>query len=168
MKHLYFVRHGESELNRQRLFTGRIDSPLSAHGEQQAFAAIAQAKTLGIDLIVSSPLIRALKTAQIIAEGIDYPVDRIITNDLFVERSLGSIEGKSWDEYDEDEVQYPDIESLHDLYLRAEEGLRYLQSLDADTILLAGHGSYSRELRAAINGGLEYPEPENAEIVRLI
>lgn len=168
MKHLYFVRHGESELNHQRRYSGRIDTPLTEHGEVQAREAAKQISVDSIDLIVSSPLRRAHRTAEIIAETIGYPTENILVNDLFVERSLGSIQGKSWDEYNEDETLYPDMETLAELFERAKAGLAYLQSLRADTILLVGHGSYSRELRTAIDPSHKYAEPENAQVVQLI
>lgn len=168
MQHLYFVRHGESELNLKRTYAGQTDTPLTDRGREQARAAGGQAKTVKFDLIISSPLVRALETAQIIAHEIGYPPEAIITNPQFIERSLGSLEGHSWDEVGEDETLFPDIETKEQLLVRARAGLEYLHTRSEDTILLVGHGSFSRSLRTAIDPSQNYDEPSNAEIVRLI
>ena len=168
MKHVYFCRHGESELNVQRIFAGQTDTPLTDHGREQARLAGERAKNIAIDLIVTSPLSRASETAHIIAASIGYPADLIVANELFKERSLGSLEGKSWDEWAEDASMFPDAESEEALLARAQKGWAYLQGLAADTILLVGHGSFSRALRTAIDPSQEYQEPPNAELVKLI
>src|SRR5690606_2527197 len=67
MKKLYFIRHGLSVMNRQGVFSGSIDTPLTDEGRKQAKRAGKLARDFGIDYIVSSPLARALETAQIIA-----------------------------------------------------------------------------------------------------
>jgi broad specificity phosphatase PhoE len=168
VKQLYFVRHGESVLNVERIFAGRIDTALTSLGEQQAKLAGAQAKQLQINLIVTSPQLRALKTAQIIAEDIGYPLNSIVSNPLFMERSLGSLEGKSWDEYNEDDSTDNNVESEEALLIRAKEGLEYLRQLGVDTVLLVSHGSFSRALRTAIDPTGEYEELANAELIQLI
>lgn len=96
MKKLYFVRHGLSEMNVQGLMAGTTDTPLTDLGRKQAKKAGQSAKDLNINLIVSSPLSRALKTAQIIAQEIGYPKNKIILNQLLIERDHGSLEGKTW------------------------------------------------------------------------
>ncbi|HUB93770.1 MAG TPA: histidine phosphatase family protein [Verrucomicrobiae bacterium] len=170
MKRLYFVRHGESVLNQHRLYAGQINTPLTEQGRQQAHMA-GYKTTITFDLIVSSPLIRAWETAQIIAREIGYPPERILTNSLFMERSLGSLEGRPWDEASEDEALFPDIESEAALLTRAAAGLAYLRTLEADTILLASHGSLAKALRASLDSRdtiRDYTEPPNAQIVQLI
>ena len=171
MKHLYFVRHGESELNARRMHAGQIDTPLTTRGREQARAAGAQAKAIALDLIVSSPLSRALETAQTIASSIGYPLDRIMVNPRFMERSIGSLAGYSWDEIDEDAAEFPDMETKEQLIARARSALRFLRSLPEDNILLVSHGAFSRALRTAINQGSNYAdfsEPANATIVKFI
>jgi uncharacterized phosphatase len=168
MKRLYFVRHGQSELNLQHIYAGQIDTPLTDKGREQAKLAGAKAKDIQIDMIISSPLIRALETAQIIASASGYPADDIFTNPVFMERSYGSLGGKSWDEVDEDETQFPDMESWQALLTRARSGLDLLEDFDADTILLVGHGSFADALRTTINPDGAYSELPNAEIVQLI
>lgn len=72
MKVVYFVRHGESRANVEKVFAGsRYDVPLTAAGLQQA-KATGMLRDKPIDIIVSSPLQRAKQTAKCIAEEIGY------------------------------------------------------------------------------------------------
>jgi uncharacterized phosphatase len=168
MKHLYFVRHGESIRNLQRIFAGQYDTPLTDRGRDQARQAGERARHLAVNLIVSSPLSRALETAQIIASSIGYPLDTILVQEVFKERSLGTLEGKSWDEYDEAATEDNGAETDAELLNRATKGLVILQERPEDSILLVGHGSFSRALRKALDPAGTYDEPENAEIVQLV
>ncbi len=66
--HLFLVRHGETDFNRQRIVQGRgVDIPLNELGRQQAAALARRAAGLGLDAIFSSTLLRAAETARIVA-----------------------------------------------------------------------------------------------------
>jgi uncharacterized phosphatase len=168
MKQLYFVRHGLSELNVAGLYAGHTETPLTDEGRAQAKEAGREAKSLHIDLIVSSPLSRAHETAKIIAKEIGYPVDKIVTNHLFIERFYGELEGKSYDP-DLDLDGIADMENDDALIERAREALVWLKLQRADNILVASHGSFGRAFRY-----LHLPEIDfatkiaNAELIRLI
>lgn len=160
MIHLYYCRHGESEANSQFLWGGHTDSSLTEKGKSQAHAAGDGLKAEGtkIDLIICSPLIRAHETAKIIAESIGYPVEDIICDQRFIERSFGSFDGKpntvEWlktHQYQElDDVE--GSEKIKDLQERAAAGLEYLKTLPAENILLVGHGAFGRGLVRTIKG----------------
>lgn len=167
MKHLYFCRHGESEANLQRVFAGLLDTPLTSRGCEQARLAGRHAGELALDLIVSSPLNRAIETARIIATEAGYPLDKIVTTDLAVERSWGSLEGRPYDSID-DPTTHPDAESAASVRKRVEAAYQYLQELEADNILLVGHGSFSGELRSLIDPSGDHHELPNAQIVKLV
>ena len=64
---LYFIRHGESEGNRDGIIQGRNPSRLTDNGRRQAGEAGAWFAGNSLDLILTSPLARALETAHIIA-----------------------------------------------------------------------------------------------------
>jgi broad specificity phosphatase PhoE len=164
MKHLYVCRHGESELNALGRYAGQTDTPLTSHGRSQAHTAGKQAKELALDQIVASPLVRALETAQIIAREINYPPERIVTNRVFMERSLGELEGEAWDESPEDPALYLGIESEAKLNARAKAALHFLRKLDADNVLLVSHGTFLMALKRALGGELAEELP-NAHIV---
>jgi probable phosphoglycerate mutase len=168
MKHLYFVRHGESVANVQRTFAGQIDTPLTEKGREQAKAAGEAAKGQHFDLIVASPLIRAHETAEIIAREIGYPVENIVVNDIFKEHYIGDLAGKSWDTYDEFDPRITNMETYDELTDRAAKGLELLKSSPADTVLLVGHGTFARLLQSVIDPAHEHTEPPNAKIIKLI
>jgi broad specificity phosphatase PhoE len=173
MKRLYFVRHGEAEMNAQGVFAGRTETPLTEKGREQARLAGEEAKALGIDLIISSPLSRAHDTAKIIAETIGYPVDKIELSDLLLERSFGSAEGQIWaPDFDMESVA--DCEPLHELQDRLEQFWQYVQTLPAENILVSSHGSAGRMFRHVCNPDIPFHGTAlahhlpNAHIVQLV
>lgn len=181
MNQLYFMRHGVSEMNKLKRWSGHIDTPLAPEGHEQAKKAGLQAKGQGLyfDVIVSSPLQRAHHTAQHIATHIDYPHEKIIVHDLFKERYFGSLEGTpaftlGTAKYllDESAIDSQgDAESLESLQKRADKAFLYLQSLDNDAILVVAHGAFGRALYRSVHNlpltkrNIRY---KNAEIVRFI
>jgi broad specificity phosphatase PhoE len=62
------MRHGETEWNREGRVMGRTPVELSAAGREQVAAAAEFARDLKLDLIVTSPLVRARQSAVIVAE----------------------------------------------------------------------------------------------------
>ncbi|MBI2140075.1 histidine phosphatase family protein [Candidatus Woesearchaeota archaeon] len=66
---LFLIRHGETQWNQQGLYQGRSDIPLSPEGIEQAEKAGKALALEPLKVIYSSPLKRALQTAQIIAKA---------------------------------------------------------------------------------------------------
>lgn len=92
---IYFIRHGESEANLKHVFAGQKDnSKLTEKGVEQARAEGGKIKELGfgVDVIVSSPLVRAYDTAKIVAEAIGYS-GKIVIDDRITEYDMGSLTG---------------------------------------------------------------------------
>ena len=87
---IYIMRHGQTEMNSRHVLQGRSDRPLNARGVAQAEAAAKQLKGLGIsfDRVFSSPLIRAVQTAGIVAPGVPPEVD-----ERLIEMEYGPYEG---------------------------------------------------------------------------
>lgn len=156
MKKLYFIRHGESEMNVAGHFAGVTDTPLTAHGREQARRAGKKARDLHLDYIISSPLSRAHETAQIIAEEIGYPVDEVHVNKLFIERDFGELEGKPWaPDLNLDGIS--DIETRDTILERAKLALQFLQELEGvHNILVVSHGSFGRAMRSLILPEYQY------------
>ena len=67
MTEIILARHGETEWNVEEVFRGRIDIELNETGMKQAELLAEYLRDVEIDAIYSSPLKRALKTAEIIA-----------------------------------------------------------------------------------------------------
>jgi probable phosphoglycerate mutase len=168
VRQLYFVRHGQSQANVDRVYAGQLDTPLTLLGREQAVIAGEAARELSIDHIISSPLSRTRDTALIIAETIDYPKDSIEYLDLLVEQGYGSAVGLSWDE---DISGYDDIETMESLAERAHMAYEYLKTLPQDVVLVVGHGTFWQKLYTTIHPDTvvsSKDEPANAQIVQLI
>lgn len=91
MKEIVFIRHAESEANRDGYWNGRTDGPLSEWGEETLEALGRRFASQVFDVVVSSPLERARRTADAITN--EYAVD-----ERFVEIDLGRWEGRRFEE----------------------------------------------------------------------
>ena len=65
MSRLILLRHGESQWNKENLFTGWVDIPLSTRGIEEALQAGERLKNSPIDVIFCSTLIRSTMTAML-------------------------------------------------------------------------------------------------------
>jgi probable phosphoglycerate mutase len=144
------LRHGETALSVERRFAGRGDAPLTEAGRRQAAAIAARlAARGGIDVIVTSPLQRARRTAEAVAErtGAALKVD-----DDLVETDFGDWEGLTfaeasarWPEavsawLSSAEVAPPGGESLATVARRVLGALdRLLAAHERSTLLLVSH-----------------------------
>lgn len=97
------LRHGETEWNRVERFRGRIDVELNQMGQRQALAVARRLSAWQIEAIYSSPMKRALQTAQPVAEacGLDVAILEGI-NDV----DYGAWAGLSAEEA---RAQYPEV-----------------------------------------------------------
>ena len=172
MKHLYFVRHGQSEANAAGVWSGESNPALTKLGREQAEAAGQAAKALDIDLIVCSPFDRCVDTARIIADAIGLSPEHIIRNKLFIERGLGELEGRPW-KLERSIDEYEGVEALGSLFARMKYAYGFLDSLPAKNILVVGHGASGRALRHVIDPQMPFQGPgverlHNGEIVRFV
>ena len=100
---LYFIRHGETDWNRDRRYQGQMDIPLNATGREQAarngrvLAATLGARAAGLDY-VASPLERARETMQIVRGELGLAPDAYRTDDRLKEVHYGHWEGQLQDE----------------------------------------------------------------------
>ena len=85
---IYIIRHGQTEMNQLRRLQGRSDHPLNEAGIAQAGQAARGLQTVTFDHVFTSPLKRAVRTAEIIAPGIS-PV----TDERLIEMDYGMYEG---------------------------------------------------------------------------
>lgn len=87
---LVLVRHGQTDYNREGRLQGQVDIPLNANGIRQAELLATAVTANPPDVIVASPLQRALETARIISRGTGL---EIATDDALLERGFGEWEG---------------------------------------------------------------------------
>ena len=88
---LYVMRHAYTNLNEAQRVQGRIDVPLSNNGISLAHEIWSKIDDVKVDVIATSPLLRATQTAMIAATYIDYK-DPITVIQQFVERDFGILE----------------------------------------------------------------------------
>lgn len=101
IKHFYIFRHGETDLNALKKIQGQsCNNSLNENGRKQAEALAENLKDKHLELIVSSPLKRALETAEIVAQILKLPVKE---EKYFTEGNFGTIEGKSYQEMSQNE-----------------------------------------------------------------
>lgn len=67
---IYLIRHGECAGNKEKRIRGHMDFPLNETGITQANALAEALKDKGIEHIYSSPLVRAMKTSEILAGAV--------------------------------------------------------------------------------------------------
>lgn len=167
MKKLYLLRHGQTEFNVKKLVQGRCDSPLTDLGRKQAGMAAAWLKAHDVapDKVVSSPLGRAMDTAQLVATELLGPDAAVEPCEGIIERCYGTFEEGPHDALPTD-VWDPG----EDLVPFGGEGSRALQermvgtltnlmgSEGIETLLAVSHGSASRQfIKAAAPEGFELP-----------
>lgn len=87
----YLVRHGETDWNVKKIIQGHSDNPLNEMGERQAKELVKKFKNIHFDAVFSSDLLRAKKTAEIIAQEKQLAVK---TTRFLRERAFGKFEGK--------------------------------------------------------------------------
>ena len=71
---LYLVRHGESTWNAQGRYQGQLDTPLSETGWEQSRALARRLTSEGLDVVYTSPLVRSVETARLIADALEIEV----------------------------------------------------------------------------------------------
>jgi len=86
----YFLRHGQTQWNIEGRFQGHTDIPLNELGLTQAHEAATILAGCPIDLVVASPLIRARRTAEIVAAQLGRT---LLFDDELKERHFGRFEG---------------------------------------------------------------------------
>lgn len=75
MTSFILIRHGQTQWNRFERFRGRVDIDLDETGVRQAEAAAEKVANWGVKAIYSSPLKRAMRTAEIISQRLHLPVE---------------------------------------------------------------------------------------------
>ncbi|GAB4374796.1 MAG: histidine phosphatase family protein [Calditrichia bacterium] len=166
MLEIYFIRHGESVGNWENRFRGRHDFPLNENGLRQAEALKEELKSVSFEVIYSSPLSRALKTAEIIACG-KIPV-RI--HDGFTNISLGEWENTPkaqiqqqypdlWQMWitEPEKLRFPGMETLAEVQRRSTHALEQIIAEHREgAIAIVTHRAVLKPLFAAM---LNIPEP---------
>lgn len=146
----WFIRHGETDWNAQGLSQGRTDIPLNRVGEMQADRAAHAMRSSGVKTIVASPLLRAKRTAEVVAAPLGLTV---LLDDDLAEVNFGEQEGLPMGDWYDDWIAGtytpPGAETFQGLLERAVRGVNAALALPAPVAVVA-HGALFRALRLAL------------------
>lgn len=149
---VYLTRHGQTEWNIEKRLQGRGNSPLTKSGIERAEELKERIRELHIDAIYSSPIERALHTANILKGEKNIEV---ITNEGLMEMCFGDYEGRRTDEvmsenpeWNIDLIMHGDInlcapngETLGSVRDRVKNAMdNILEDNKGKTILVVAHG----------------------------
>lgn len=155
---IYLVRHGTTEWNEKKLIQGSKDSPLTRKGMEDIKILSEKLKNIKFDYIYSSDLLRAKRTAEIIA--LEHKLS-VVTNILVRERSFGALEGKhkshfkEWDETlskltNAERDKYRHVDGAETNEEVANRAITFIKELSVrfpgKTILVVSHGGIMRQL----------------------
>jgi probable phosphoglycerate mutase len=150
---LALVRHGQTDWNAAGRLQGHTDVPLNSLGRQQANDAGASLSARGWDVLVSSPLGRAVETAQIIGSRVG--LDLAETVPELLERDYRGIEGtvlRGMDRPEIDELMRQ-AEPEADVAVRGIAGLQaLLRSYPEQNIIAVAHGTILRLTLNVLHG----------------
>lgn len=147
----YFIRHGQTDWNKESRIMGHTDIPLNEVGLKQAHGALQHIAHLEVSMIISSPLTRALQTAEIIASALNTPIEVI---DELKEAYAGNLEGRIKDAeglwleaWMRGTIE--GAESWDEFVLRISRGLNtaLANRVDEKPILIVAHGGVWRAMR---------------------
>ncbi len=176
---LFTLRHGVTELNRDKRVSGQtLDVPLLPEGIRQAEEARKQFPGTPVDVVISSPLVRAIQTAEIVT---GFPREAIEIDPQATERSFGRMEGLTRAQVESrfPEVRYlqighigyslnpPDGEPFPALQDRARQFLhRLLERHRGRRILISSHQTFLQQLHGVLRG-LGHVEALHNDILNL-
>ncbi len=172
---IWVTRHGQTDLNAQKRMQGRSDIPLNDRGRAQARTARELIGNVKFDAIYSSPLSRAVETAQIIGD-----VDRsdIILDERIIEADFGKYEQRQYIATGLPMSLYwaiPELfpaprtaETTDHMIERVRSFFTELEAKDYENVLVTCHGGIIRVIRGYLEdverGYIWRPRPKNCEI----
>lgn len=160
----YYIRHGQTDLNLNRKMQGgQTEKDLNETGIKQAQETKKELSEIKYDLIICSPMNRAIQTAKIISEGRDV---EFLTDERIRERKLGVMEGNDITEECEERIwdynlneEIPEGESVKEFEKRILDFLNDIKNKYSDkTILIVAHGGVAKIIKKYLYG---MPKEEN-------
>lgn len=151
---IYFIRHGETDYNKEMRFQGHLDIPLNELGIKQSNQALENSKSMKFDIIYHSPLSRAKQTAEIINS---FHKTQIVSDDRLKEIFMGSLQGKCFNELSDEEQklsftapEYFGGESHEQFCNRIKSFLDEIKDSNK-RILIVSHGGVYRAIYKILN-----------------
>lgn len=149
LREVTFLRHGRSRADDEGVYEGRYDSPLTVVGEAQAYHRAREWKESGItfDRVIASPLQRARRTAEIVCEVLNLPLE---VSEAWMEINTGGLAGLPPQEAERlyprpafrnpYETITPAGESEWQIFVRAAQALDEVIRHGASRTLVVAHG----------------------------
>ena len=146
------MRHGETEWNRQQRVMGTEDIGLNSNGQRQCELAAQALGAMGIERIVTSPLRRAIESADIVSARLGLPIER---SSALEEVRFGDWQGLTYEAVSSDPRYIafsenpearptPGGETIRDVQRRGLEGLAEITG--SETVLVISHGDIIRSI----------------------
>ena len=161
---IYYVRHGQTDWNLARKMQGgETEKELNSTGIEQAKQTKKELENAKYDIVICSPMHRAIQTAEIINKDRNVP---IITDERIRERKLGELEGNKVTDETEKKIwdynlnyQIPNGENIHDFEKRILEFFNEIKLKYVDkTVLIVAHGGIAKVIKLHLYG---MPESNN-------
>lgn len=158
------VRHGQTAYNTEKRYAGTIDVPLNEKGIRDAQNAAGRLRDHDFDIVISSGLKRAIRTAELLVDGRNIP---IIKNELCNERNYGRMQGLTYNEVEEikppvlyiklnndfHSLNPPDGETFPALRRRALAFYLYIfQHYTGSSILVVSSSAFMQQLHGLLRG----------------
>lgn len=105
---IFILTHCETCFNKRHVFTGRINSVLTARGHEHAAYMAQLVKNEKIGIAYHSSLSRTKQTLEHILK--DHPETKVKVDDRIIERDYGQLSGKSKEKY---QKEYPDLYPIY-------------------------------------------------------
>ena len=153
---VYLLRHGETEGNVKKQYSGVTDTPLTQNGKKQAVDAHLRFEHISFDVVLSSPLSRALDTARVFADN------PIVVHEGLKEMNFGIFEGMTYEEISEKyptevaqwkettrDYVFPEGESLRAFYHKIVKVYQeVLETHQVENLLIVAHSGVIRSILA--------------------
>lgn len=163
MRELFVVRHGESEGNAKGLAQGRLPFPLTERGRVQARQVAEMMRAFGWrpDRVVTSPLLRCVETAEIVAGCLGFPVP--LPDDSFTEIDCGRATGRPFAELEREHpgffrrpasqwLGFSELGGESDEEVVARVGMGLDRLPEGASVLLVTHGAVFKGVLAHLVG----------------
>ena len=151
---IYLIRHGETDWNLEGRLQGREDIPLNKNGIQQAILCGQAFRDIKIKAVLTSPLIRAKRTAEIISEQAN--LGQVIVEEGLIERDFGVLAGVSYDSkkhFDTFGIE-EGIEPFEELHQRLIRCIRkHAEAYYDEDIIMVSHGGAINSVISVLSGG---------------
>ena len=171
MTTLYFVRHGKTEMNKEKKWSGLTDCDLLPEGKELLQKAFANCSASDFDVYYCSPLKRTQQTLEAIIPG-----QKPIIDNRIIERNFGDWEGKPYSVIDDEttelyiqgKIQPPNGETYDEVHTRVISFVSDMfKTYYNKRILIVSHATVLRMVRDVFLPNMEKKPIKNSQIIML-